>query len=83
MLSKRVVTSTSGRSTAGTPRPRTACRSSTGTRVRRRPPPFDAVARGLLDAGARVIGGCCRTTPADVAAIARAVRAATLTDAAR
>jgi homocysteine S-methyltransferase len=37
----------------------------------------------LLDAGARVIGGCCRTTPADVAAIARAVRAATLTDAAR
>ncbi len=38
-------------------------------------PAFDAVARALLDAGARVIGGCCRTTPVDVAAIAREVRA--------
>lgn len=28
------------------------------------------------EAGARIIGGCCRTTPADIAAVAAAVRAA-------
>lgn len=30
---------------------------------------FAALARELRDAGARVIGGCCRTTPSDIAAI--------------
>lgn len=30
---------------------------------------FDALARELRDAGARLIGGCCRTTPRDIAAV--------------
>jgi homocysteine S-methyltransferase len=34
---------------------------------------FGALAREWFDAGARVIGGCCRTTPDDVAAIARSM----------
>jgi homocysteine S-methyltransferase len=29
-----------------------------------------------LEAGARIIGGCCRTTPGDIAAVAAAIRAA-------
>jgi homocysteine S-methyltransferase len=40
------------------------------------PPAFDAVARALLDGGAWLIGGCCRTTPDDVRAIARLVHGA-------
>lgn len=35
--------------------------------------PEDAV-RGWLDAGARLVGGCCRVGPADIARIAAAVR---------
>ncbi len=34
---------------------------------------FGAAARGWLEGGARLIGGCCRTTPEDVAAIRRAL----------
>jgi len=34
---------------------------------------FDRLAREWRDAGARVIGGCCRTTPADIRAIASAL----------
>lgn len=36
-------------------------------------PAFAARAAEWLDAGARLIGGCCRTTPADIAAIRAAV----------
>jgi homocysteine S-methyltransferase len=35
--------------------------------------PADAV-RGWLDAGARLVGGCCRVGPADIARVAAAVR---------
>ena len=31
--------------------------------------PFAVAARGWFDAGASIIGGCCRTTPADIQAI--------------
>jgi homocysteine S-methyltransferase len=31
--------------------------------------PFADLSRGWFDAGARIIGGCCRTTPADIKAI--------------
>ena len=34
---------------------------------------FDQLAREWRDAGARLIGGCCRTTPADIRAIASAL----------
>ncbi len=34
-------------------------------------PPFAELARGWYREGARLIGGCCRTTPADIAAIHR------------
>jgi homocysteine S-methyltransferase len=33
-----------------------------------------ADAAGWVAAGARIVGGCCRVTPADIAALARAVR---------
>jgi homocysteine S-methyltransferase len=36
--------------------------------------PVAAYAREWLAAGARIIGGCCRTTPADIATIRAAVR---------
>ena len=32
-----------------------------------------ALAREWVDAGARLVGGCCRTTPAHIAALAAAV----------
>jgi homocysteine S-methyltransferase len=35
---------------------------------------FGAVAKALSELGAEIIGGCCRTTPADVAAIRAALR---------
>lgn len=40
---------------------------------------FGALVTSYLDAGARVVGGCCRTTPDDIAAARRAIdaRAAT------
>jgi len=34
---------------------------------------FDRLAREWRTAGARLIGGCCRTTPADIRAIAAAL----------
>jgi methionine synthase I (cobalamin-dependent) len=37
-----------------------------------------ATATRLLAAGVRIIGGCCGTTPALLAAMSRAVRAAKL-----
>ena len=37
------------------------------------PGPYGAWARRLVEAGAGVIGGCCGTTPAHVAAVARAL----------
>jgi homocysteine S-methyltransferase len=37
---------------------------------------FAALARGWRDAGATIIGGCCRTSPAHIAAVARALRSA-------
>lgn len=36
---------------------------------------FGAAARAWVLAGARLVGGCCRTTPADIHAIAGAIRA--------
>jgi homocysteine S-methyltransferase len=36
-------------------------------------PPFGELAQGWRAAGARLIGGCCRTTPADIRAIAAAL----------
>jgi S-methylmethionine-dependent homocysteine/selenocysteine methylase len=40
-----------------------------------RPPgEFAAAARGWLDAGAAVVGGCCGTTPAHIAALAQLLR---------
>jgi homocysteine S-methyltransferase len=38
------------------------------------PVPLDRLAREWRDAGARLIGGCCRTTPDDVRAIRRGTR---------
>ena len=38
---------------------------------------FTALAEQWLDGGARLIGGCCRTTPADTAALARVVASRT------
>ena len=35
--------------------------------------PFDGLVQGWRAAGARLIGGCCRTTPADIRAIAAAL----------
>jgi len=32
-------------------------------------PPFAALSGEWFDAGARIIGGCCRTTPNDIAAL--------------
>ncbi|MCJ1707822.1 homocysteine S-methyltransferase [Microbacterium sp. VKM Ac-2923] len=36
--------------------------------------PLAEVAPAWVDAGARLVGGCCRSTPADIAAIAAALR---------
>jgi S-methylmethionine-dependent homocysteine/selenocysteine methylase len=41
------------------------------------PDRFAALAEGWLERGARVIGGCCGTTPAHIAALAERVRART------
>lgn len=38
--------------------------------------PYDALAGQMLRAGATIIGGCCRTTPDDIAAVRRVVDAA-------
>lgn len=35
------------------------------------PEPFAALARGWVEAGARLVGGCCRTRPQHIAALAR------------
>jgi homocysteine S-methyltransferase len=39
--------------------------------------PFAVAAAAWRDAGARLIGGCCRTTPADIRAVATLLRAGT------
>lgn len=36
-------------------------------------PDFGALVRSYLDAGAKVVGGCCRTIPADIAAARRVI----------
>jgi len=41
-----------------------------------RPRRVDATARRLLDAGARIVGGCCGTTPAHLATMSRAIHGA-------
>lgn len=34
---------------------------------------FEVVAKALMSEGCRIVGGCCRTTPKDIAAISRAL----------
>ena len=48
-------------------------RSWTGDAV---PDGFEALALGLRDAGARLVGGCCGTGPADIRDVATAIRPA-------
>jgi homocysteine S-methyltransferase len=36
--------------------------------------PLWALSRSWFESGARLIGGCCRTTPADISALARQYR---------
>lgn len=50
-----------------------AARRWVGARVAGRS--FGALVTSYLDAGARVVGGCCRTTPGDIAAARRAIDA--------
>jgi methionine synthase I (cobalamin-dependent) len=38
------------------------------------PKSFAAAAPGLLSMGARLLGGCCGTTPAHIAALAKRIR---------
>jgi len=40
------------------------------------PDGFEALALGLRDAGARLVGGCCGTGPADIRDVATAIRPA-------
>jgi homocysteine S-methyltransferase len=47
------------------------------------PPYFAAIVPRVLDAGARILGGCCGTTPEHVAAMAGALTALTTADARR
>jgi len=44
------------------------------TVYRATPEEMAATARRLLDAGARIVGGCCGTTPAHLAAMSQAIR---------
>lgn len=41
------------------------------------PQAFGGLARSWIDAGAQAVGGCCRTGPAHIAAVAKAVRSST------
>ena len=47
------------------------------------PPYFGSIVPRLLDAGARIVGGCCGTTPEHVAAMASALAALSTADARR
>lgn len=44
------------------------------------PPYFGAIVPRVLDAGARIVGGCCGTTPGHIAAMAAALSAITTSD---